>query len=408
MITFAYKAKNPANGELVSAEVQADNEHAAAKLLIGQGLYPISIEDRDAKKNIATLSFGNPVKTKDRVIFTRQLSTLVNAGLPLTQSLRIASEQINNKNLHEAIAQVIVSVEGGSTLSNSLSQYPKIFNEIYVNLVAAGETSGTLDKALERIASQQEKDAAILSKIRGALVYPVIVLVVILAVLVFMLTTVLPQVGSLYNDLHKELPLMTKILIAIAGFIQHDWWFVLLLVVGAVIGLRAYAASASGRRQFDQIKLSAPLFGRMFQKVYMARFSRTLATLLGSGIPLLDALSTVSKAMNNTIVEDSISGSIAKVRGGKALSASLEGSKGFTQLVPQMIRVGEQSGAIDGMLEKVAGYYEEEVDNEIKNLSTTIEPVLMVVLGAVVGIVIAAVLLPVYGLIGSGGISNLG
>jgi type IV pilus assembly protein PilC len=407
VLTYEYTAHKTESGEMVKAEVQAESERAAAKLLMSQGLFPVSIDVKGSGGLLAKSGLGNRVGTKDRVIFTRQLSTLINAGLPLTQSLRTVTEQIQNKALHDVVVQVVSDVESGVSLSQAFAKYPKVFNTIYVSLVAAGEASGSLDKALERIAAQQEKDAAIVSKIRGALIYPVIVLGVIVAVLVFMLTTVLPQVGGLYKDLHKELPLLTKVLLAISSFITHFWFLVVIAAGAAVFGGRSFIQTPTGRSLADNFKLNMPIFGRIFRKVYMARFARTLGTLLASGIPMLEALRIVKNAISNTHVEDTLEKSMQRVKGGKALSATLENQSTFLTLVPQMIKIGEQSGAIDSMLDRVATYYENEVDEEVKNISTTIEPLLMVVLGVVVGGVIAAILLPVYSLVGNGGVDNL-
>ncbi len=407
MLTFVYTAHKNETGELVKAEVQAENEQAAAKLLIAQNLFPIEIESKQDAGLLAKSGLGGRVSAKDRVIFTRQLSTLINAGLPLTQSLRTVQEQISNKNLASIVTEIVTSVESGVALSAAFGQHSNVFSNVYISLVAAGEASGSLDKALERIASQQEKDAAILSKIRGALVYPVIVLFVILAVLVFMLTTVLPQVGGLYKDLHKNLPTLTHVLIIISTFITQFWWLVLAVAAAGVFALRAWIKTPSGRAAADQAKLRAPLFGKIFRKVYMARFARTLGTMLTSGIPMLEALRIVRDSINNVHVEAAINRAMVDVKGGKALSLTLEREDTFLKLVPQMVKIGEQSGAIDSMLDRVAGYYENEVDEEVKNLSTTIEPLLMVVLGVTVGGVIAAILLPVYSLVGSGGVDNL-
>lgn len=407
MQTFLYSAHKGDTDEVVKAEVQAETESAAAKLLMSQGLFPISIDPKEGASFLSKAGFGGRVSTKDRIIFTRQLSTLINAGLPLAQSLRTVTDQIVNKNLKDIVTQVVASVESGTSLSQSFGRFPRVFGDVYVSLVAAGEASGSLDKTLERIANQQEKDAAILSKIRGALVYPVIVLFVILAVLVFMLTTVLPQVGSLYKDLGKELPILTRILLALSNFIVHYWYIAIVGVAAGVFGIRSYVQTPMGRANLDTFKLNMPLFGRIFRKVYMARFARTMSTMLSSGIPMLEALRIVKQSIGNVHVEAALEQSISGVKSGKALSATLENQGTFLKLVPQMVRIGEQSGAIDGMLDRVAGYYENEVDEEVKNLSTTIEPLLMVVLGVVVGGVIAAILLPVYSLVGSGGVDNL-
>jgi type IV pilus assembly protein PilC len=408
MLTFTYTAHKQETGDIITAEVQAESESAAAKLLMTQGLFPVSIDEKGKNDFLAKAGFGGKVGAKDRVIFTRQLSTLINAGLPLTQSLRTVAEQIQNKTLHSVVSEVVTSVESGTSLSQSFAKHPKIFSDIYISLVAAGEASGSLDKALERIAMQQEKDAAIVGKIRSALIYPVIVLGVIVLVLVFMLTTVLPQVGSLYKDLGKELPLLTQILLAISKFITNFWYLTILGIGGLGLAMKNWAQTEKGRAFVDNGKLHLPLFGKIFRKVYMARFARTLGTMLQSGIPMLEALRIVKDAIANVHVAATIEKSMQGVKGGKALSSTLEGhEETFLRLVPQMIKIGEQSGAIDSMLDRVATYYENEVDEEVKNISTTIEPILMVVLGVTVGGVIAAILMPVYSLVGEGGVNNL-
>jgi type IV pilus assembly protein PilC len=407
MQTFTYTASRNDSGEIVKADVEAESERAAAKLLMSQGLFPVSIDIKGEKDLLSKYGLSNRVSAKERVIFTRQLSTLINAGLPLTQSLRTIIDQIQSQALRDVVAKIISSVESGTALSAAFAEHPKIFNDIYVSLVAAGEVSGSLDKSLERIAAQQEKDAAILSKIRSALVYPVIVLGVIVAVLVFMLTTVLPQVGGLYKDLHRDLPTLTRILLAISTFIVHFWFIVVVGAVAAVFGVRNFIRTPRGRSMWDSMKLNMPLFGKIFRKVYMARFSRTLGTLLQSGIPMLEGLRIVRNAINNVHVEETIDKAMNGVKGGKSLSSTLENQSSFLKLVPQMIKIGEQSGAIDNMLDRVATYFENEVDEEVRNISTTIEPLLMIVLGLTVGGVIAAILLPVYALVGSGDVSNL-
>jgi type IV pilus assembly protein PilC len=408
MLTYTYEAHKTDTNEIVKAEVQAENEQAAAKLLMSQGLFPVSIDIKGANNLLAKSGLGQHVGAKDRVIFTRQLSTLINAGLPLTQSLRTVSEQITNKALQEIVVHIVSAVEGGQSLSQAFGAHPKVFSDVYVSLVSAGEASGSLDKALERIANQQEKDAAIVSKIRSALIYPVIVLGVIVLVLVFMLTTVLPQVGGLYKDLHKELPILTRALLAVSTFITHFWYLVLVALGGLGFAIRNYIKTSAGRAMADNFKLKMPIFGRIYRKVYMARFARTLGTMLQSGIPMLEALRIVKNAIDNVHVEAVLEKSMQGVKGGKALSSTLEGHDDtFLKLVPQMIKIGEQSGAIDSMLDRVAKYYEDEVDEEVRNISTTIEPLMMVVLGVTVGGVIAAILMPVYSLVGSGGVNAL-
>ncbi|MBP9738092.1 type II secretion system F family protein [Candidatus Saccharibacteria bacterium] len=396
MITFQYTAKNNTGGT-TKGLVEADTEGAAAKLLVAQGLTPLSIEIK--QEGSALLGkFTNRVSTKDRIIFTRQLATLINAGLPLTQSLHTVAEQADSKQLAVILNKVISSVEGGITLSESLSKHPKVFNEVYIALVAAGETSGTLDQALERIANQQEKDADMISKVRGALIYPLIVTFVIFGVVTFLLTTVVPQIELLYTDFDKDLPFLTAVLITIAKIIMNYWWLIIMVSIGVIFFLRRWLKTNSGIQFADRFKLKVPLFGDLFRKLYMARFSRTGQTLVASGVQMLEMLRITAQAVDNVHIAAAIGRAAEKVKGGAALSDSLKDEPTFLPLVSQMLKVGEQSGAVDKMMDKSATYYENELDNKIKTISTTIEPVLMVLLAIVVGIIVLAILVPVYGL----------
>jgi type IV pilus assembly protein PilC len=400
MLTYKYTARDPATGEYVKANVEAESEQAAAKLIRKEGLVAIDIQiaEKGAKR---AGGFLNRVKAKDKVLFSRQLSTLINAGLPLVQSLRSVTDQTTSKPLKVVLAKVIGDVEAGSTLSAAMSKHPQVFNQVYLSLIAAGEASGTLDKALERLAIQQEKDADLNSKIRGAMVYPIIVLLVMMGVLGFMLVKVLPQVQTLYTSLPgASLPLITRILLAISSFIIHQWWIVLIVLAGMVFFGSRWAQTLGGRRFFDKMKMKAWPIGPLFMKVYMARFARTATTLVASGVPLLQVLQITSEAVNNIHIKEAITRAQDKVKGGKALSDSIANDPNFLVLVPNMVRIGEQSGSLEAMLAKTAEYYEKEVDDEVKNISTIIEPVLMVILGVVAFVIVAAVLLPIYGLAG--------
>lgn len=401
MIAFKYIAKDAATGKKVSAEVQADSEKAAAKLIQQQGLSPLEIIPKDAStKGIANI-LGR-VKTKDRILFSRQLSTLINAGLPLLQSLKNVQDQTENKNFRYIISEIISDIEAGQSFSQSLSKHPDVFNDVYVSLIAAGEASGTLDNSLYRLADQQEKDAEIISKVRGALIYPLVVILVMIGVVGFMLVAVLPQVRELYDGLtNVDLPVITRVLLALSDFIINYWWAFLLMVGLFVFFGNRWVRSIGGRRYIDKAKMRMWPIGVLFMKMYMARFARTGTTLVASGVPLIRMLEITSKAVNNYHIEQSLVRATEKVRGGKALSDSLAGDPNFLDLVPNMLRIGEQSGAMEDMLEKTAQYYEKEVDNQIKTISTIIEPVLMIVLGIVALTIVAAILLPIYGLIGT-------
>lgn len=400
MPTYEYVARNKATGQKVKSVVNADSEAAVAKVIAKDGLVPVEIKARSSTTNPISKFLGR-VKIKDKVLFSRQLSTLINAGLPLVQSLRNVMGQTQNKNLKLTIAKIIADVEGGAAFSASLNKYPDIFNRVFVSLVAAGEASGTLDKALERLANQQEKDAEILSKVRGAMIYPAIVILVMIGVIGFMVVKVLPQVSLIYKDLGSaSLPLITRILLAVSAVATKYWWAVLiLLVVGGIFTTR-WANTLGGKQVVDKAKMRAWPIGPLFMKVYMARFARTGQTLIASGVPLIQMLEITGNAINNVHVEASLNGAIEKVKGGKSLSEALTNDPNFLELVPSMLSIGEQSGSMEAMMGKVADYYEKEVDTEIRNISTIIEPVLMVILGVVAFTIVAAVLLPIYGLAG--------
>ncbi len=404
MLTYKYTARDAATGKKITAEVQAASEQAAAKLLRDQGLSPIEITPLSSGGSNPISRFKNRIKIKDKILFSRQLSTLINAGLPLVQSLRTVGGQTQNKALKIVIQDVITDVESGSALSVALGKHPTVFNEIYISLIAAGEASGTLDKSLERLANQQEKDAEILSKVKGAMVYPVIVLVVMGLVIGFMLIKVMPQVEQLYEGMGggAQLPIVTRILLSVSDLLIKFWYVVLIAMGLMAFFVSRWARTFGGKRYIDRFKMRTPPLSSLFMKMYMARFARTGTTLVASGVPLIQVLEITSKSINNVHLEDSIKRATEKVKGGKALSESIVNDPNFLPLVPDMLRIGEQSGSIEQMMEKTADYYEKEVDNEIKAISTIIEPMLMVLLGIVAFVIVAAVLLPIYSLAGQG------
>ncbi len=398
MKKFNYEARDKNSDRIIKSIVQADSETSAAKVLVEQGYTPLAIKEVDENGGLIGRLTGR-IKTKDKIVFTRQLATLIGAGLPLAQSIRTVLDQTQNKKLQGVIQEVIADVEGGKQLSEAFGKHPEVFDKIFLALVAAGEVSGTLDEALKRIAAQQEKDAAMMSKIKGAMTYPIIVLIVILAVMLFMLFTVVPQVEKLYHDMKKTLPLLTEIMINSANFMIHFWWLVLILIFIGVYFLRQYMHTENGIKTFDTLKLNAPLFKGMFRKLYMARFTRTGQTLLSTGVAMLDMLRISSESVNNVIVSKSIDRATEKVKGGKALSAAIQSEEYILPMVPQMIKIGEQSGKIDDMMGKTAQVFEDELDEEIKAISTAIEPILMVVLAIVAGGMVGAILFPIYSLV---------
>ncbi len=398
MRKFNYQATDLATDKKVKAVVEAETERQAAKLLVAQGFKPISIEEAEESINPFT-RLSNRITAKDKVVFTRQLATLIGAGLPLSQSLHTLVDQTQNAHLRSVIQEIINSVESGHTLHDSFAKHPQVFDQLFLALVSAGEASGTLDESLQKVAAQQEKDAAIMSKIRGALTYPIIVLFVIFGVLIFMLVTVVPQVEKLYKDLHQTLPLITQLIVAASQFVTKFWWMVLIAIGLAVYFAVQYFRTPAGRHTLDILKLNFPLFKGLFNKLYMARFNRTGETLLKSGVSMLDMLAIASDSIGNQVISEQINRAAVKVQGGKELSAALSIEESIPSMVPQMISIGEKSGRIDEMMGKTAKIYEEELDEEIRTISTLIEPILMVVLAVVAGGMVAAILLPIYALV---------
>lgn len=399
MKRFNYKAKEVKTGKIVKGSIQAESERAAGKLLLDQGYMPEKIIDENAEGLLSKAK--TKVPAKDRIVFTRQFATLIGAGLPLSNSLQTVLEQTSSKPMKAVIEDLLASVEAGKSLSDACKKHPDVFNNVYQSLVAAGEMSGTLDVSLERLANQQEKDAAMLSKIRGAMVYPAIIFLVIIAVLVFMMVAVVPQVKSLYADMGEELPGLTAFLVALVDFFAAFWWLVA-IVIGLIIwGFLNFRKTTTGIKFFATVKLNVPVFKKMFQRLYMSRFARTMEMLLSTGVSMLDSMEISAKAASNVVVEEQIMIATDKVKSGKSLSEALKDRDYILPLVPQMASIGEESGKIDEMLGKAATVYENELDELIANISTMIEPILMVVMAALIAVVIGGTLLPIYSLVSS-------
>ena len=399
MKRFNYKAKEKATGKTVKGSIQAETEQIAGRLLIDQGYIPESVTE----EGVGLLGKQQThVTNKDRITFTRQLATLIGAGLPLAGSLRTVVEQTQGKGMKSIVEEILTAVESGKSLHDAFSQFPNVFNGVYLALIQAGETSGTLDIALKRLADQEEKDAAMMSKIRGALVYPAIILVVIIAVLAFMMIMVVPQVKNLYVDMNKDLPALTKVLTAISDFFGQFWWLVFIMVGGLVAGAYFLVKRTSfGRKAMDTFKINVPIFGGLFRKLYVSRFARTCEMMLATGVPMLDAVRISIESVSNVVVEEEYSKSLEIIKGGKPLSESLRDREYMLPLVPQMSSIGEESGKIDEMLGKAAQVYETELDEQINNISTMIEPILMVIMAGLIGVVVGGTLLPIYSLVNS-------
>ncbi len=400
MRRFKYRAKDKSTGKVVKGDIQAEDERTAGHLLIEQGYIPQSLTE----EGTGLLGSTDRVTNKDRITFTRQLATLIGAGLPLATSLRTVIEQTQGRGMKKITEEILINVESGKSLHESFALHPEVFNGVYLALIKAGEASGTLDLALKRLAEQEEKDAAMLSKIRGAMVYPGIILVVVLGVLAFMMTSVVPQVRQLYDDMGETVPGITQVLVDVSDFFGNFWWLVLIILVG-VVGGCVYAVKRTpvGRKVMDSIKIHVPIFGGLFRKLYVSRFARTAEMMLATGVPMLDSVAIAIDATNNVVVEEEYRKVLEPIKGGKALSGALKDREYMLPLVPQMASIGEESGKIDEMLGKAAQVYENELDTQINNISTMVEPILMVIMAGLIGVVIAGTLLPIYSLV-----SNVG
>lgn len=391
MIEFNYTAKTK-TGEITKGIVEADNESSAAKVLMTRDLFPIHLHAINEKG----FTLFNRISTKDKVFLVRQLATTINAGLPIAQALETLKTQITKKVLKDLITDVATDIEGGATLSQAFANYPKVFSHIDITLIQTGETTGTLDKALNRLANAMENDYRVSRKIRSAMIYPAFIMAIAIGVIVFMTVYIIPKMGDLYDSFDAELPLITRIVLAISnGFTK----FAPILVVGGVaafFALRAYGKTNKGRHHIDAFKLKIPMINKFLQNIYIARFSRTLSGLVGAGVSVLESLEIVSRGMGNILYGDTISAAAEQVKTGVPLSTPLKESPLFPPIVAQMVRVGEQTGEMDTMLTNLADYYEEEVDNFVKSISSLMEPVMIVFLGGIIMVIMLAIMLPIY------------
>lgn len=397
---FQYEAKDK-NGNLRTGKVVADSQAKAESLLSDNGLIIVSLEVMQEDILQKLWPFGRSVPAKEMVMFSRQLSTLIGAQVPILQALRILLNQVNNNYLKKVINEIINNIESGDSLSLSISRHPEIFGNVYVSVVHSGELSGSLDKSLNYLADQLEKDYDLTSKVKGAMTYPVFVLGALVIVGALMFLFILPNLTSVLTEQGGQLPFITVMLIKFTKFFQVYWWTFLVGGVVFYFGFRYTINTQIGRYYFDRLKISTPIVGGIFQKIYLARFSRNLSTLIVGGIPIIKALEVVSDLVNNVIYRDIILEAANKLASGKTISSALEGHKEMPAIVTQMIQVGEQSATLTNILMKLAAFYEKEVDTKISSLTSLMEPLIMIVIGVAVGILVAGILLPIYNLASS-------
>jgi type IV pilus assembly protein PilC len=396
MPAFVFKGKTR-DGKAVSGERVADNKEAVMALLRRDQILVASVKEKG--KELALPKFGGGVPSKDLAIFTRQFSVMIDAGLPLVQCLEILGTQQDNKTFAKILQQTRMDVEGGASLADAMRKHPKAFDDLYTNMVAAGEAGGILDTILKRLAVYIEKAVKLKAQVKGAMVYPVAVICIAGLVISVILWKVIPTFAAMFEGLNAQLPLPTRIVI------QLSQWFGRLVLPAIVLGIvlyflfTRYYATHDGRRVVDRMLLRLPILGLILQKVAVARFCRTLATLISSGVPILDGLEITARTAGNAIIEDAIMAVRKAVEGGLTIAQPLRESKVFPPMVVQMINVGEQTGALDAMLSKIADFYEEEVDQAVANLLTLMEPVMILFLGVTVGGIVISMYLPLFDLI---------
>jgi type IV pilus assembly protein PilC len=395
MPKFAYSART-VSGEIQTGEIELPSRDEVMGWLNRQRLRPISI---NAKAKEINITIGTGIKTREVVIFTRQFATMINSGLPLVQSLTILAEQTENKNFQKIIAQVLQDIQSGQTLADSMRKHPKVFTELYVNMVAAGEAGGILDVILNRLAVFLEKNDALVRKIKGAMVYPAVMLIVVILCTTILLWKVVPVFAGMFTGAGLQLPVPTRVVLALSAFLQHYMWMLVLAVIAAVVAVRQYYKTDAGKLVIDKTMLRFPVLGNLLRKSAVSRFTRTLGTLVSSGVSILDGLQITARTAGNRVVHDAVMKSRASISAGATISEPLKESGVFPPMVVQMINVGEQTGGLDEMLTKIADFYDDEVDAAVTALTSILEPIMIVVMGVVIGGIVVAMYLPMFDMI---------
>lgn len=397
MPNYQYSIRD-ATGAVLGGTSEAENEDILRRRLTEQGFTVIDIKQvKSTQKKVG--GFGG-VKKTDLSVMCRQFSTMIDAGVNLVRCLSVLAEQATNPKLKAILNDIRSEVEGGQTLTRSLEKYPNVFDRLFIGLVNAGEVGGALEESLQRLSMFLEKDVELRRKVKSAMTYPVLIMCFAVLVVLGLMTFILPKFMVLFDDLGiKDLPGPTALLKASSDFLMHKWYWMLIFLVGFVVALRLFVKTKVGRRIYDRIKLKFPVFGKLSHKIALARFARTLATLLSSGVGILQAMETVAGTVSNDIIADAILSARASIREGERIGEPLARSKLFPPMVVQMVSIGEESGSLDPMLSKVADFYENEVDSAVASLTSAIEPVLIISLGVVVGFIVISLFLPLIAVI---------
>lgn len=404
MPVYKYTATSDSTSKVVKGTLEATDQATAITTLTRQQLRPLSVAEEKADGSFFGQLLGGggkKVKSSDLVIFTRQLSAMVGAGVPLLRALTSLEEHSESHALRNILANIIKDIEAGSPFGNALSKYPNTFSDVYVNMVRAGETAGILDEVLKRLATQQEKNATIRKKIKSAMMYPMVLLIITVMAFFGLMLFVIPQIGNIIKGLGgpgAELPPLTNAMLAVSAFILTWWYIIIPVFIGSIVGLLRYINTTKGRKQFHTIILRIPAINGIIRKVVVARFARTFSALSGAGVSILETMTVTAHALGNVVYEESLLSAVDKVKNGQQLSQVMEADSLYPAIVSQMLAVGEETGQTDTVLVKVAEFYEEEVDVTIAGISSIIEPVMIVIMGAAVGLIAASVMGPIAGL----------
>lgn len=397
--TYVYRVRDK-QGKVITGSLEGDSKNLVVTKLRQMGYVVLDVNEKSlASKELTIPGLFKKVKAKDLTIFSRQFATMINAGLSLTKSLSILAEQTENKALRGIVGELLQDVEKGRALSEAMIKHASTFPSIFINMVKAGEAGGVLDEVLLRVADHFENEAAIKSKIKSAMAYPTVMFGMSMLITFILITFIVPVFAKMFSQMGGQLPTPTQILLNLSGFMQRFWWLIIIMLVAAYFAFRSYSKTDKGRVNVDNVKLKLPIFGKLVQKMSIGRFSRTLGTLLSSGVPILQALDIVADSAGNAIVARAVRATRASIKEGETIAKPLLGEKVFPPMVVQMIAVGEETGALDAMLAKIADFYDAEVANAVETLTSVLEPLLIVTMGVMIGGIIISLYMPMFQII---------
>lgn len=399
MLAFKYKAKNE-DGEIAEGKIEAKDSSSALNILQEQKLYVTSLTKETQFKGFTGLgNFFKRVPLKEKIMFTSQMAVMAKSGLPILESIKTVADQTANKSMIAVLSEVIKDVSAGLSFSRALSKHPDIFNETYTKIIESGEKSGRLDKVMLKLSKDLEKDYDLTGKIRGALMYPAFIVFVLIVIVIILLVYVIPELKVIFEESGVQLPILTRIIVYASDFFVKFWWLLLIILVAVVTFSRRYLKTEKGGYNFDKFKLRIPVLKNVMQNIYMSRFTRSLSALVSAGIPMIDVLETTKGVIGSAVYEKEMENIIKEVEAGASVSKAMKTSAYFPPIVTSLVSVGEKSGKTDFILKNLSAFLEKEVDNTVKNLTSLLEPVIMVVLGVGIAIIIASVIMPIYGLV---------